>query len=620
LFGSIVTEFLNKLRLLAAPYKGRLMLGLLFGVIAGLLEPLMVSTVWLVYRVIFPSAVATAAPQKSNALLRQLPSFAQDWIASMQDSFNHWLQSSHGVGAKYPIVFLAIIPTVFLLRGIMSYLNVYLLNWVSVRVVVDLRVRLFAHLLNLPASFFGSSRSAELMSRLLSDTESLRVALSSSVASLVKDPVTLLGLFAFLFCLQPRLTLVSLLILPACIIPISIYSRKGRRAAKSLQQHWAELTHSMLESFTGNRIVKAYNMEASVVREFKTNAAGFSSNYMRLVRATEMPGNLMEIAGAIGITAVLAYLLRSPEHMPDGSDFTAVVVAIITMYRPMKSLVRLHSTLGQAGAATTRVFELLATRSNLPEPANPKPLRAAGADIVFDHVSFAYDKGLVLRDIDLRIQPGQMIALVGASGSGKTTLTNLLLRFYDPTKGAIRIGGIDLRDVASKDLRDQIAIVTQETVLFNDTIRNNIALGRPGASDEEIVAAAKHAHAHEFIMEQPEGYNRQIGERGGSLSGGQRQRIAIARAILKNAPILILDEATSSLDTHSERAVQAALEELMIGRTTICIAHRLSTIQRADVIVALLEGQIAEMGTHGELLAHNGVYSNLHKIQFATPN
>jgi subfamily B ATP-binding cassette protein MsbA len=253
------------------------------------------------------------------------------------------------------------------------------------------------------------------------------------------------------------------------------------------------------------------------------------------------------------------------------------------------------------------------------EPATPKPLRAANSEIRFDNVTFAYAEENVLTNISLTIKPGQLVALVGKSGSGKTTLTNLLLRFYDPTRGSISIGGVDIRDVSTKDLRNQIAIVTQETILFNDTIKNNIALGRPGASDDEIIAAAKHAHAHEFIMEHAEGYDRQIGERGGSLSGGQRQRIAIARAILKNAPILILDEATSALDTHSERAVQAALEELMIGRTTICIAHRLSTIQKADVIVALFEGQIAEVGTHAELLTRNGIYSNLYKIQFTSP-
>jgi subfamily B ATP-binding cassette protein MsbA len=289
------------------------------------------------------------------------------------------------------------------------------------------------------------------------------------------------------------------------------------------------------------------------------------------------------------------------------------------MYRPMKSLVRLHANLEQARAASERVFQLLATKSTLPEPVDPRPLKAAGADITFENVNFTYGEKPVLSSVNLKVPNGKLVALVGASGSGKTTLTNLLLRFYDPTTGSVRIGGINIRDVTTRDLRNQIAVVTQETILFNDTIRNNIGLGRPGASEADIVAAAKHAHAHDFISEKPEGYNTVIGERGVALSGGQRQRLAIARAILKNAPILILDEATSALDTESERIVQAALEELMIGRTTICIAHRLSTIQRADMIVVMSEGRIVETGTHNELLARGGVYSNLHNMQFNTP-
>jgi subfamily B ATP-binding cassette protein MsbA len=275
--------------------------------------------------------------------------------------------------------------------------------------------------------------------------------------------------------------------------------------------------------------------------------------------------------------------------------------------------------LTQAQAATQRVFELLATSNNLTDPAQPVPLRAAGAEIIFDNVSFGYGSEMVLRNIQLKVQPDQMVALVGRTGTGKTTFTNLLLRFYDPSSGAIRIGGVDLRDAALRDLRSQIAVVTQEVILFNDTIRNNIACGRPGASAAEVEEAAKHAHAHDFIMEKPGGYNGEIGEKGVTLSGGQRQRLSIARAILKNAPILILDEATSSLDNEAERTVQAALDELMKGRTTICIAHRLSTVQHADVIIVLDHGRIVESGRHAELLARDGVYRKLHNLQFHKP-
>ncbi|MEQ1852975.1 MAG: ATP-binding cassette domain-containing protein, partial [Chthoniobacteraceae bacterium] len=255
-------------------------------------------------------------------------------------------------------------------------------------------------------------------------------------------------------------------------------------------------------------------------------------------------------------------------------------------------------------------------KNDLIEPENPKPLRAAGADVRFEHINFHYGEKAVLRDFDLAVKSGQLVALVGSSGAGKTTVTNLLLRFYDPQAGRITIGGVDIREVRTRDLREQIAVVTQDTILFNDTIHNNIALGRPGATREEVIEAAKHAHAHEFITEKQEGYDCVIGEKGVMLSGGQRQRIAIARAILKNAPILILDEATSSLDAESERAVQAALDEMMQGRTTVCIAHRLSTVQNADVIVVMDQGRIIEIGPPAQLLEQNGAYRRLHELQF----
>ncbi len=595
-------EFLCKLRCLAWPYKLRLGLGILFGILAGLTEPLMIVVVAFVYSVVFQQAHLAG----SEIWWKKLPLVAQQWLTDL-------VQSSSGAGVRYSILFLSLIPLVFIVRGLLTYLNIYLLNWVSTRVVADLRVRLFTHLLSLSASFFSASRSAELMSRVLSDTDTIRTSLSNSIASLIKDPVTLLGIMALLLWQQPEITVVSLLILPVCIVPISIYSSKGRKAARTLQTASAELTHSMLESFTGNRIVKAYNMEAAVGREFKEIAIIFTSNYMRLVRSLEIPGALLEVAGAIGLACVLAYFLYQPDKKPDGSAFLTLAIAIISMYRPMKMLVRLHSSLEQARAASERVFELLATQSTLPEPMVPKPVKAAGADIRFEEVSFAYSEKQVLRDINLTVKAGSLVALVGASGSGKSTLTNLVLRFYDPTSGRILIGDTDLREVSTRDLRNQIAIVTQETVLFNDTIRNNIALGRSEATEEQIIAASKQAQAHDFIMEKPGGYDTPIGERGVTLSGGQRQRLAIARAIVKDAPILILDEATSSLDTEIERAVQEGFDRLMVGRTTICIAHRLSTIQSADIILVMEEGRIVETGTHRQLMDKGGIYFGLHQ-------
>jgi subfamily B ATP-binding cassette protein MsbA len=330
----------------------------------------------------------------------------------------------------------------------------------------------------------------------------------------------------------------------------------------------------------------------------------------------EIPGPLIEFFGSCGVALLLVYLIYNSSARPSPTDFLQLVISILAMYQPMKNLTRLQNQIVQARAASERVFEMLATQSSVPEPAQPRLLRAESADIQFDHIQFAYGEKIALQDINLQIKSGQLIALVGASGSGKTTLSNLLLRFYDPQRGAVRIGGADIREFTTRELRNQIAVVTQETVLFNDTIRRNIELGRPGATNEEIIAAAKHAHAHQFISEKPEAYETVIGEKGVMLSGGQRQRLAIARAVLRNAPILILDEATNALDTESERAVQTALDELMKGRTTLCIAHRLSTILHADLIVVLDQGRIVETGKHDELVKRGGVYQKLYELQF----
>jgi ATP-binding cassette, subfamily B, bacterial MsbA len=601
-------SFLLKVWGLAKPYRGRLLLGVAAGIVAGLIEPLMIATITSVYSLVFPSANAPELSERLN----WAPAFVQDWAKVAQEALATGFQS-HPIAA---IVLVGAIPTVIFLRGFFSYLNIYFLQWAAIRAITDLRVRLFSHLLNLSASFFSRSSSGELISRTLSDTHALHGIISNATAVIVKDPVTLAALLAGLLWQQPRLTLISMVVLPLCLVPIVIYGRKVRRSSSALQLQGAKLTEVMSEAFTGNRIIKAYNLEGAVVKQFRDTARQLISHYMRIVRSSEAPGPLLEFFGAIGVALVFLFLMSQTGGRPGSAGFLMVILSIFAMYRPLKNLARLQNNLQQARAASQRVFELLATENSVPEPANPQPLRAAGADIHFDQLEFAYGDKTVLQGINLTVQAGQLVALVGASGSGKTTLTNLLLRFYDPQKGAVRIGDTDIRHVSTRDLRSQLAVVTQETILFNDTIRNNIALGRPGANNGEIEEAAQHAFAHEFILEKPQGYDTVAGEKGVTLSGGQRQRIAIARAILRNAPILILDEAMSALDTESERAIQAALEDLMRGRTTICIAHRLSTVQKADLIVVLNQGRIVDTGKHAELIKRGGIYQKLYELQF----
>ena len=610
-------SFLLQLYRLTRPKKGRFALGILCGVLAGLSDGVMIGAVALVLRLLFPDSEMPSAP--TGMVKVHGHSLVQQWRDQLQDYVQHWLKpiesyvNDHRTAVGLIAGVIAIIPVVMLLRCVLIYLYAYLMSWVVVRAVADLRNRAFEHLLNLPLSFFSANSTGELMSR-VQDFGVLQSVMTNSVMTMVKDPVQLIMYSGILITTQWKLTLCAAVLCPVFLVPISIYSKKGRNSAGAAQANAAGMSRLMHESFTGNRIVKAYNLEGVVTEQFRAETAKYIGHFMRMVRSTETPGPLIEFMASIGVTALLFYFAVQPR--PSVGDFAVFVITIFLMYRPIKSLVRLHSQVSQAKAATERILHLLATDSTLQDPAQPVPVQAAKAPIVFENVTFGYGDKLVLHQVSLTVEPGEMVALVGKSGSGKTTLANLLLRFYDPLQGSIRIGNVDLRQTSMRELRAQMAFVSQEVILFNDTIRRNIGFGRPGASNAEIEEAARHAFAHDFILEKPQGYDAVVGEKGVNLSGGQRQRLAIARAILRNAPILVLDEATSALDNESERFVQAALDQLMKGRTTICIAHRLSTVQHADRIVVLDQGRIVESGRHEELLARGGLYKKLHALGF----
>ena len=595
------------------PYKTRLVLGLLCSLCYALSNVLLMLVIKLVPNVLF------SRPGDHDL---------EDFLHSFDKVFNFfkvgipdWLRQLHGP-QSYGGLLLVIgtFPLVMLLRGLFGYLNVYLMNWVATRGIADLRLKLFDHLQNLSLDFFHTARTGNLISRITNDTSTVHQTIAYSVATMIKDPITVIGLLAVLLYQQTGLTLISMVVFPVCVVPVIIYGRKIRKSAKALQSHLADLADVMHEAFTGNRIVKAYNLEATVLARFRNALRSYVGQYMRILRAQEIPGPVIEFLASLGVAMVFIYVAVWANPKPRPGDMMQFISSIFFMYAPIKAISKLQNQLEQARAASQRVFDLLDERSSVQETASPVPLKAANADIRFENIDFNYGEKAVLRGINLTLKAGQMTAIVGASGSGKTTLTNLLLRFYDPQGGSVRIGGTDIRDVAIRDLRRQVALVTQDIVLFNDTIRENIALGRPGATDAEIDAAAKHAYARDFILEKEQGYATLVGERGAALSVGQRQRISIARAILKDAPILVLDEATSALDSESERMVQKALEELMKGRTTLCIAHRLSTIQKADVIVVLDAGRIVESGTHSELMEKRGLYCRLYELQFQPAN
>ncbi len=512
-------------------------------------------------------------------------------------------------------VFCLAIPAVMAARSLCSYLNAYYMNWVSNKVMSDIRGALFTRIVTQSMDFFNRARAGFLMSRITHDTRGMQAALTTVSSDIFKQPIALLAGISVLVILDWRFTIVTLILFPTCLIPIRYFGNRARRAVHEEQLEVGQMVAMMQETFSGIRVVKSFAREEHQDQSFRhTNRLQFR-NAMRMIRAMEAVGPMVETIAAIGVGLALVYVYFANLS---AARFIALNLGIFMLYEPIKTISRMHIVMQRSVASTTEFFRILDSKPSVADAPDAVALPRPQGRIQFDHVTFRYDgtNTDALSDVTFEVAPGKTYALVGASGAGKSTMLSLILRFYDPATGAIRIDGRDLRSVTQKSLREQIGLVTQETFLFHDTIFANIQFGRLDATKEEVEAAARTAYAHDFIMAQPHGYETMVGDKGSLLSGGQQQRLAIARALLKDAPILLLDEATSALDSESEKQIQLALQRLAAGRTVIAIAHRLSTILSADQIVVMDHGRIKEMGTHQELIDQSGYYRRLYDLQF----
>lgn len=510
------------------------------------------------------------------------------------------------------------LPLIFTVRGIAGYFNVFLVQLAGVKVLEKLRLDFFAHLQRLPLSFLQRQSTGDLISRGLADTNQLQTTLTFAANEIIRQPATLLGSVGFLIWVAfnergVALVLVCLAVVPLCVLPIRFIGKKLVRRAQQVQHELGSITGRFSENLSASREVRAFGLEDAQVGKFQIISNALVGFQMKVVKYQQALNPAIEIISAIGISITLIYAYRAHVQL---ESFLALITALYLSYEPIKKLGGLNNELKKGQAALDRIETILNEPITITDPAQPHEIESVRGDITFDHVSFAY-RGAenVLSDINVTIPAGTVCALVGPSGAGKSTFANLVPRFYEAAAGAIKIDDIDVRDLRLTDLRRHIAIVSQESVLFDDTVFNNLLVSKPNATRQEVEHAARAAYAHDFITSLPDGYETIVGERGASLSGGQRQRLALARAFLRDAPLLILDEATSALDSESEDAIQKALRQLVIGKTVLIIAHRFSTIRDASMILVFDRGRIVAQGSHEELITQNELYRSLYERQ-----
>jgi len=517
---------------------------------------------------------------------------------------------------KVLYVMLIVVPIALVIRSIFEFLQSYIMSDVGQKVIRDVRNLVYDKLQSLSLDYFTQKRSGELISRITNDVKLIENAVSYALTDLVYQSFQVICFALLTFLINWRMALISIVVLPLVMVPMIAVGKILRKLSKRSQEKMADINSLLVETFIGVRIVRAFCAEARELERFKKQNHEYYRIAMKSIKRMLVLGIVTEL---IGVAMALFIIYYSGRQVMEGNlsfgAFALFMAALLSLIRPFKKLSQVNSIMEQAVAASSRIYEVMDTSSSIQEKSQAQQLAGFKKNIAFEDVWFSYADQDILKGINLQVQKGQMLAIVGPSGVGKTTLVDLIPRFYDPKRGRILIDGIDIREITLKSLRQQIGIVTQETILFNDTIRANILYGKPDASWQEIEEAAKQAYAHDFIEYFPLGYDTIIGDRGMKLSGGERQRIAIARALLKNPPILILDEATSQLDTESERIVQEALNRLIYGRTVFVIAHRLSTVKGVHLIVVLDRGRIIEQGTHQELVARSGLYQRLYEIQ-----